>query len=261
VPILEGAEPFAVDGNGDAGRIGVVVSHGFTGTPQSMRPWAEHLAAQGYSVRLPRLPGHGTTWQEMNTTRWPAWYGEVRRSYDELAERCDTVFAVGLSLGGSLVTKLAEDLSGEPASKLAGLVLVNPAYGTMRRDAALARYVAWAVASRPGIGSDIKKPGSAELSYDRTPLKAFVSMRALWKLVVTDLGKITVPILFFHSAEDHVVDELSGKLLHAGATATTVREVSLANSYHVATVDHDAEQIFTGSVEFIDQHARAGVGD
>jgi len=261
VPILEGAEPFTADGEGEAGRTGVVISHGFTGTPQSMRAWAEHLAALGYSVRLPRLPGHGTTWQEMNGTAWTDWYAEVRRGYDELAARCDAVFAFGLSLGGTLVTRLAEDLASQPDSKLAGLVLVNPAYATMRKDAAFARYLTWAVRSRPGIGSDIKKGGTAELSYDRTPLRAFVSMQRLWKLVLADLGKITVPILFFHSAEDHVVDELSGKLLHGGATSTTVREVSLANSYHVATVDHDAELIFTGSVEFIEQHVRSGVGD
>jgi carboxylesterase len=261
VPILEGAEPYSVDGVGAAGRTGVLISHGFTGTPQSMRPWAEHLAAEGYSVRLPRLPGHGTTWQEMNGTAWTDWYDEVRRGYDELAARCDTVFACGLSMGGTLVTRLAEDLAGQPSSKLAGLVLVNVAYGTLRKDASLARYLAWAVRSRPGIGSDIKKAGTAELSYDRTPLRAFVSMQQMWRLVVADLGKITVPILFFHSAEDHVVDELSGKLLHAGATATTVREVRLDNSYHVATVDNDAELIFTGSVEFISQHTRTGVGE
>jgi carboxylesterase len=261
VPILEGAEPFAVDGDGAAGRTGVLISHGFTGTPQSMRPWAEHLAAQGYSVRLPRLPGHGTTWQEMNRTTWQDWFAEVRRGYDELAERCDTVFACGLSMGGALATRLAEELAGEPSSKLGGLVLVNVAYGTMRKDASLARYLAWAVRSRPGIGSDIKKAGTRELCYDRTPLRAFVSMQAMWRLVIADLAKITVPILYFHSAEDHVVDALSAKLLHAGATATTVREVSLPDSYHVATLDNDAESIFSGSVEFISQHTRTGVGD
>ncbi len=261
MPILAGAEPFAVDGDGDAGRTGVLISHGFTGTPQSMRPWAEHLAAQGYSVRVPRLPGHGTTWQELNGTAWTDWYAEVRRSYDELAARCDTVFAAGLSMGGSLVTRLAEDLAGQPSSKLAGLVLVNVAYGTMRKDASLARYLASAVRSRPGIGSDIKKAGVTELCYDRTPLRAFVSMQAMWRLVIADLGKITVPILYFHSAEDHVVDALSAKLLHAGATSTTVREVSLPDSYHVATLDNDAELIFTGSVEFISEHTRTGVGD
>ncbi len=261
MPILAGAEPFAADGDGAAGRTGVLISHGFTGTPQSMRPWAEHLAAQGFTVRLPLLPGHGTTWQELNGTTWTDWYAEVRRGYDELAERCDTVFACGLSMGASLVTRLAEDLADQPSSKLGGLVLVNAAYGTMRKDAALARYLARAVRSRPGIGSDIKKAGVTELSYDRTPLRAFVSMQALWRLVIADLGKITVPILHYRSAEDHVVDALSSKLLHAGATATTVREVSLPDSYHVATLDNDAELIFTGSVEFIQRHVRTGVGD
>jgi carboxylesterase len=257
VPILEGAEPFAADGAGDAGRIGVLVSHGFTGTPQSMRPWAEHLAAAGFSVRLPRLPGHGTTWQEMNDTRWQDWYSAIRSAYDDLAGRCDQIFVCGLSMGGTLVTKLAEDLG----DKISGIVLVNAAYGTLRKDAAFAKYLTWAVKSRPGIGSDIKKPGIAEPGYDKTPLKAFVSLQELWRIVVADLGKVTAPVLYFHSTEDHVVDDLSAKLLHAGATGTTVTEVPLENSYHVATMDNDAEQIFSGSVEFIRQHAHAGVGD
>jgi carboxylesterase len=257
VPILEGAEPFAADGNGELGRIGVVISHGFTGTPQSMRPWAEHVAAFGYSVRLPRLPGHGTRWQDLNDTRWPDWYAEVRRSYDELAEHCDQVFAFGLSMGGTLVTKLAEDLG----DAISGLVLVNVAYGTLRRDAAFAKYIAWAVKSRPGIGSDIKKPGVSELGYDKTPLKAFVSLQELWKVVVPDLGKITAPILYFRSTEDHVVDGLSEKLLHAGATSTAVTQVTLANSYHVATVDHEAAVIFADSVDFVRKHTRTGVTD
>jgi carboxylesterase len=261
VPILEGAEPFAADGDGPAGRTGVLISHGFTGTPQSMRPWAEHLAAQGYSVRLPLLPGHGTTWQEMNGTTWTDWYAEIRRGYEELAERCDTVFACGLSMGGTLVTRLAEDLAGDQSSKLAGLVLVNVAYGTLRKDASLARYLAWAVRSRPGIGSDIKKAGVVELAYDRTPLRAFVSMQDMWRVVIADLEKVTVPILYFRSVEDHVVDALSGKLLLAGATTTTVREVTLPNSYHVATLDNDADLIFTGTVEFIAEHTRTGVRD
>ena len=119
-----------------------------------------------------------------------------------------------------------------------------------------ARYISWAVSSRPGIGSDIKKPRNEEKGYDRTPLKAFVSMQDLWKVVVPELAQITAPILYFHSTEDHVVDPLSAKLLHANATSTTVTEVPLTDSYHVATLDNDAEQIFTGSVDFIAEHSR-----
>ena len=107
--------------------------------------------------------------------------------------------------------------------------------------------------SRPGIGNDIKKPGVTEHGYDRTPLRAFVSMQQMWKLIVADLAKIRVPILYFHSTEDHVVDELSGQLLHRGASRPRVTEVPLDNSYHVATLDHDAQLIFDQSVEFIRQ--------
>jgi carboxylesterase len=258
VQIVAGAEPFAADGSGPAGSVGVLVSHGFTGSPYSMRPWAEQLAAAGYTVRLPRLPGHGTSWQDLNTTRWTDWYAEIRAAYDELAARCDTVFACGLSMGGTLVTKLAEDHAGLPGSKLAGLVLVNPAIGTRRLDAHLAKYIAWAVPSRPGIANDIKKPGMDEHAYAKTPLKALVSMMELWKIVVADLAKLTMPVLYFHSTEDHVVDELSAKLYHAGATSTTITEVPLTNSYHVATLDNDAELIFSRTLEFINQQLPAG---
>jgi carboxylesterase len=248
-PVVAGAEPFSADGTGDAARVGVLLSHGFTGSPYSMRPWAQYLAEAGHTVRLPRLPGHGTTWQDLNRTSWTDWYAEIQGAYTELADRCDTVVACGLSMGAALMLKLAEDVG--PDGTLAGLVLVNPAIAIMRRDAQVARYIAWAVPSRPGIGNDIKKAGVTEHGYDKTPLRAFVSMQQMWKLIVADLARITVPVLYFHSAEDHVVDPLSGQLLHAGATGTEVTEVTLHDSYHVATLDNDAPQIFAQSLEFI----------
>ncbi|SOD74371.1 esterase/lipase [Jatrophihabitans sp. GAS493] len=246
--LLAGSEPFSIDG----GRIGVLVSHGFTGMPASMRPWAEHLAAQGYTVRLPLLPGHGTSWQDMNTTTWQDWYATIEAAYDELAARCDQVFVCGLSMGGTLVTRLAE----EKGDAVAGVVLVNPAYATERKDAALAKYISWLVKSMPGIASDIKKPGVTEPGYDRTPVKAFVSLQQLWKTVLADLGKITAPVLLLRSREDHVVEPLSGRLLQSNATSTTVREIVLENSYHVATLDNDAPLIFDESVRFISDLVR-----
>ena len=246
---IEDASPFSVDG----GDIGVVVSHGFTGTPASMRPWAQHLAAAGYSVRLPLLPGHGVPWQETNRTRWPQWYDAIEQSYLELRARCRVVFAVGLSMGGTLVTRLAE----QHPDGVAGLVLVNPAYATKRLDAKFAPYFAWAIRSRPSIGGDIKKPGVDEPAGDRTPVVAFASLQKLWKVTLNDLGSVRAPVLLYRSREDHVVDELSGRLLHQRAVNTTVREVILENSYHVATMDNDAPLIFDGSVQFIESLAGA----
>jgi carboxylesterase len=242
-------QPFAADG----GRIGVVLSHGFTGMPGSVRPWAEHLAAAGYSVRLPLLPGHGASWRETNRSRWPQWYEVVEASYRELASRCDVVFGAGLSMGATLVTRLAE----LHPDGLAGLILVNPALGTRRIDAKFAPYISWAVHSRPAIGSDIKKPGVTEPADDRTPVAAFASLVKLWKVTVAELRTVRAPILMYRSREDHVVDDLSGQLLKAGAVNTSVREVILENSYHVATLDNDAPQIFAGSVDFIESHTGA----
>lgn len=250
--LIPDAEPFSADG----GQIGVVLSHGFTGTPASLRPWAQHLADAGYSVRLPLLPGHGATWRETNRSRWPQWYETVEASYRELASRCDKVFAMGLSMGGTLVTRLAELYP----DSIAGLVLVNPAYGTRRIDAKFAPYISWAVKSRPPIGGDIKKPGIAEPAGDRTPVVAFASVLKLWKVTAADLPKLRAPVLMYRSRHDHVVDDLSGQLLKAGAVNTTVREIVLEDSYHVATLDNDAPTIFAGSVEFVRAHAPAAAG-
>jgi len=228
-----------------------VLSHGFTGSPQGLRPWAEHLAAAGCAVRLPRLPGHGTSWQEMNATRWTDWYAEIEREYDELANRCEHVFAGGLSMGGTLVTRLAE----KKGDAIGGLVLVNPAYATQRRLAGLAKYVAPVIKSQAAIGNDIKMAGPVELAYDRTPIAAFASLQELWKVTLAELPKVTAPILMFRSRVDHVVEPLSGLLLQAGATSTTVREVILEDSYHVATLDNDAQRIFDLSIEFIQEQA------
>jgi carboxylesterase len=249
MPVLPGAEPFSSDG----GRIGALLVHGFTGCPQSMRPWAEHLAAAGLTVRLPRLPGHGTTWRELNLTRWPDWYGEAERAYDLLRGRCDTVFVMGLSMGGTLSLRLAE----ERADDVAGLVLVNPSLLSENRAARLLPLLQWLVPSVTGVGNDVAAAGVTELAYDRTPLTAAASLSRLWAATTADLGTVVAPILLFRSAVDHVVEPASARLLRAQVSSPQVEEVVLENSYHVATIDNDRQRIFDGSLDFVRQHAGA----
>ena len=248
-PVLPGAEPVDLP----AGPVGVLLSHGFTGTPQSVRPWAEHLAGAGLSVRAPRLPGHGTRWQDMNATGFADWYAEVERAFDELRSRCGTVFVMGLSMGGTLALRLAE-LRG---AQVAGLVVVNASLGTDRKDARLAPLLSRVVPSFPGIASDIKKPGATELAYDRVPLKAFASLYAAWPVVARDLSRITCPVLVFRSRVDHVVPPVSGRTLLRGLAGGTVEERVLEDSYHVATLDNDAPTIFEASLAFVEAHAPA----
>ena len=244
MPVMPGAEPFTADPDG--ARVGIVLSHGFTGSPQSMRPWGEHLAAQGFAVRGPRLPGHGTAWRDMQATRWPDWYGEIARATDELIERYDAVFVFGLSMGGTLTLRIAE----EYGDAVAGICLVNPSVTTLRRDAAFARYLARLWPWAPGVANDVARPGVTELGYDRVPLKAFVSLTELWSVVRADLGRVRCPVLLYRSTTDHVVEPVNARLVLDGVASADVAEVVLPDSYHVATLDHDAPTIFSGSTEF-----------
>lgn len=248
-PLLSGAEPFSADG----GRTGVLVLHGFTGSPQSMRPWAQSLAGAGYTVRLPLLPGHGTSVADMARTSWTDWYGCASATFDELRQACDEVFVVGLSMGATLALRLAE-----LRPDVAGLVLVNASVMSQDRRLVLLPILKYLVPSLPGIGSDIKRAGVTELAYDRVPLRALASLRNAWGEVRRDLNRITCPVLHYRSRTDHVVEPRSGELMRNGIR--DLHEVVLEESYHVATLDNDATTIFTGSVDFIRQYSRSTAG-
>lgn len=240
--IREGATPIVHDGS----NVGVLVVHGFTGSPVSIAPLAHHLAAAGYTVRAPRLPGHGTSHHDLNRTTWHDWYSEVATTYDELAERCDTVVACGTSMGGTLATLLVQR-----HPEIAGLALINPAF-EMRslklRTASLLRRV---VPSVRGIGTDIKKPGALEFAYDRVPLRALESQQQLSRQVTRDLPQITQPVLLMHSRIDHVVSPECSQLFLSRISSKDVTDVRLENSYHVATLDHDAPLVQQLVTDFV----------
>jgi carboxylesterase len=245
MPLKPGAEPFAAD----SGPVGVLLIHGFTGSPASMTPWAQYLHDAGFTVRVPRLPGHGTRWQEMNITTWQDWYAEAERSFRELAAQCPTVFVMGLSMGGSLTLRLAE-MKGDAIS---GIVLVNPAVHSERPDRFVLPVLKHLIGGFPGISNDIKKPGQDEVAYDKIPLKAAHSLTHLWAAVKSDIGRVTQPLLLFRSAEDHVVEASNAAWILSNVASSDVREIVLLDSFHVATLDNDAPTIFEESLAFVNR--------
>lgn len=251
MPLLPGAEPFLFPG----GPVGVLLVHGFTSTPQSLRPWGEHLAAAGLSVAGPLLPGHGTSWPELNLTRWTDWYGEAEHALEGLHEHCSTVFVMGLSMGACLALRLAEQLP----DRVAGLVLVNPSVLTLNKARYALPVLQRVLPSAAGLANDIKRPGGHELSYDRTPLRALASLAKLWALTRTDLDRVVAPLLVYRSAEDHVVEARSTEVVLQGVSSAERTERVLTDSYHVAPLDNDAPVVFAGSLEFVRRHCPAAV--
>jgi carboxylesterase len=212
-----------------------------------MVPWGRHLAERGYGVAVPRLPGHGTTWQDLNRTGWADWYAEVELAFEKLRANTDQVVVGGLSMGGGLALRLAADRGRE----VAGVVLVNAAVNTLRKDVHALPLLKHLVPALPGIANDIKKPGVEEHGYTRTPLRAAHSMMTAWRSLREDLPKVTQPMLVFCSSVDHVVDPSSAALIRATVSSRDLTERILENSYHVATLDNDAPIIFEESAQFV----------
>ncbi|MET9556467.1 alpha/beta fold hydrolase [Streptomyces sp. NPDC006645] len=243
MPVLPGAEPYRHEG----GDVGVLLCHGFTGSPQSLRPWAEYLAARDLTVSLPLLPGHGTRWEDMQITGWQDWYAEVDRALRELGERCGKVFVFGLSMGGTLALRLA----AKHGHAVSGVAVVNPGnkvHGLSGYALPLARHL---VRTTKGLRSDIALAGSEEVGYDRVPLHAAHSLRNFFRLVDGELPQVTQPLLLMRSPRDHVVPPADSARILGRVSSTDIREVVLEQSYHVATLDHDAERIFEESHAFI----------
>lgn len=244
---LPGSEPFAADG----GPVGVLLSHGFTGSPASIAPWGRALAERGHTVRVPLLAGHGTRWQDLNATRWTDWYDGLERELVELRDRCDHVVVGGLSMGGALALRLAAD---HPET-VDAVVVVNPALASGDPRLRLLPVLKHLVPSLPAIGNDIAKPGQDEHAYPRTPLKALHSGTQLWRETTELLGDVTAPLLFLRSPQDHVVDGLTIDLVRERIGSPVAEFVELPRSYHVATLDHDADLIVERSAVFIATHA------
>jgi carboxylesterase len=246
VPRLDpGTEPFSSDG----GPVGVLVLHGFTGSPRTVRDWAQFLAAAGLTVRAPLLAGHGGTWQELSRTGWTDWYASAESAFAELSARCGQVFVAGISMGGCLAFRLAQT----QGAKVSGLMVVNPSLAGDNPFIPLAPVLKYVIKSLASIGGDIKKPGVDEKAIKRTPVASVATMPRMWKATRSRLAEVTQPLLVFRSTVDHVVGPSSDKVLRAALPGAEVR--ALTNSYHVATLDNDAPEIFDDSLTFIRKHS------
>ena len=228
--------------------VGVLVVHGFTGTPASVRGIAEVMAAAGYDVELPRLPGHGTTVEDMLRTSWADWAGEVGNAVARLGARVSQIVAVGQSMGGTLVLRAALD-----HPQIAALVLVNPL--TRVRDAEtmalLDDLLEDDILVAPGEGSDIADPDSSDIAYSGTPIAPLKSLlRDGVAPIVDRYGEITVPLRMFTSRNDHVVEPADSEYL-ARMYAGPVDHTWLERSFHVATRDFDRDLIVAEALAFV----------
>ena len=240
-------DDFYKEGHGAHSKIGVLLLHGFTGSPASMRPWADFLNKKGLTVAVPRIPGHGTRWQDLNQVSWREWTDRAEQELRKLKAQSSEVFIFGLSMGGANTLFTAANSN----VKISGIVLVNPMIHITDPAIKLINIIKYLVPKRPSVGDDIKKPGITEWGYDALPTKGVAELNKLLKATRKSLPEVKVPTLLFHSVEDHVLPVSNTELIMKEIGAVDKARIELGNSYHVATLDYDAETIFESSYQFI----------
>jgi len=239
---LRGAEPFFHD----AGPNGVLVLHGFTSVPGSMSALAQRLAREGFSVAQPLLPGHGTTVADLQAVGFPEWLAGAEEAFDAVGERCERVAVVGMSMGGTLAATMAST-----RDDVAAVVFINPQIVRPVTVAdGLESLLDAGVETYEPIGGDIKKEGPSEPTLEQTPLRPLKTLFDALPALNASLHHITAPSLLFSSREDHLVASTDGDVL-ASAVGGSLRRIWLENSYHVATLDNDAELIENETVAFL----------
>jgi carboxylesterase len=244
-PTIPGAEAFSHNGNGD---VGVLVLHGFTGNPGSMRGLAEACAAAGFHVELPQLAGHGTAIEDMIPTRWADWSADAEKAYQVLSKRAKKIVVMGLSMGGALTLWMAAQ---HPEAH--GIVCINPATQPQPQEVIdmLQGMIDGGTVTMDGIGSDIADPNVHETAYSGTPLAAMKSFLSEGLAPLAPrYPSIKMPMLLYTSVQDHVVQPSDSDAV-AATYGGSVERVMLERSYHVATQDYDKDIIFAGAVAFV----------
>ncbi len=229
-PVVSGAESIFFSGN----QTGIVLCHGFNGTPQSMEFIGEQLAEYGYTVSIPRLKGHGTHVDDLGNCTYGEWIFDLQTAYKKLKESCDRVYVVGQSMGGALTLQLA--VNGD----VDGLFLINPAV----TDVAYKEYRGEIAPSMIEEGEpDIKKPSVHEITYDQVPLKAIHQLLDLMENTKDKLKSVSKPTVIFKSKIDNVVSPANSDYIFNNISTTEKQLIELENSYHVASMDYDAKYI------------------
>ena len=232
---------------------GVLLLHGFTGTPDSMRPVANKLIHSGFTISAPLLAGHGTTPENLARTDWTTWFHSAQKAYMELHQKCSKIFVAGLSMGALLALKLAIDY---PQSTVAIGCLATPLHlkSKISRLLPFIRHTPlrhlWKY--QPKFSVDVKDPEAKEnfWNINLMPLSCIYSLQDLQKLIHDSLPKVQTPILLIHSRHDSTSAYESMNEVAVKVSSTITETVTLENSYHIVTLDFDKELVAQKVTDF-----------
>jgi carboxylesterase len=213
----------------------------------------EHLAAHGWTVRCPLLPGHGTEPAALCRIHRSEWFDAISESFDELYRRCDVVFVGGLSLGSLLTLWL-----GARRPEIAGLIVMAPATRLRTRTLPLAPLARRFVRYAPGPpANDLVDPAGRERmwSYDVTPLWGVAELYRIQRLLRRLVPTIRHPLLVLQGRRDRLIRADAGPRLCAEIGASDISLRWLERSGHNLLVDGEREAAWEIAREWMEHRA------
>ncbi len=237
---------------GEGGHTGILLIHGYTGSPTEMRWIGDYLHARGLTVSGPLLPGHGSTPEAMNRCRWTDWTGHVEAALADLRARCARVFVGGLSMGSLLTLYLAAKHPDIP-----GAIVYSPAVWTATSKIYLTPLARYFVGFQPKTGdSDLMDPQADRQlwCYDVDPVGAAAELSKLILVVRRSLPKVVCPVIIIHSTRDGAIHPDSARRTFARIGARDKQLLTLHESGHCVTVDREWESVAAKTYDFIVGH-------
>ncbi len=263
------APRFVLSATGQA--RGVLLVHGFSGSPYELHLLADRLVDAGYSVALPMLRGHHqslrtlaeSTWQDWLSSAEQALLGLHRRMW-ETTQKTPQLAVIGFSMGGLLSLELARRYPAAPTFARPDLpmvralsVLSSPLWLAPWQEKAIVRLAdsglrGLAVPKLAGRDVRAKDLAKAPLRPWGMPVRALASLVQLMRTVRPRLPDVLQPALLAHGQLDHTVpvacvDALADEL---GTLAEHKHKLVLSRSYHIVPLDVDREELFAA----IDAH-------
>jgi carboxylesterase len=246
VKVMKGAESvFKIRKN----RAAVLLLHGFTGNPHEMRYIGEKIYQAGYSISIPRYPGHGTSIHEMIKTDGHDWFTAAREAYIELAAHSERVYIVGLSMGGIFTALLANEFSPEKICMISALRRIKSRSIYLAPLAGLVKKIIY----EPGKTSGINMPGAlaVHVSYaGTTPVNQGWELHKLVKRAMRILPQIKVPALIIQSSGDKVIPADSADYIYSHIGSSVKKQITFSRSNHVVTVDYDRDDAVEAILDF-----------
>lgn len=250
--LQENPSPFVYNGSGD---IGVLLLHGFGGTPREMEPLGKYLHEREITVHAPLLPGHGSSMADMNRHSWYDWTAATSQAFKALQKSCNSVFVAGFSMGALLALWLAIN-----TAEIGGLILYSPALKAADWRITLTPFLRHFIKSIPKTGkSDLTNPTAEHLlgGFPRYPVCAAAELYKLQRFVVPRMHRISTPACVVYSVFDQSIHPRSGvETVQKLSKVVPVETMVIYGSGHAVVVDAEWEDVARQTYKFIQNQER-----